>query len=193
MTDPGFIEDTGDYDGRAWFGNIWASLNMTVVTGLEESGRPDLAAELNWATIKEFHEKYREYLLPSSGEGKGAVGYTWSASLYIGAIIDHLFGVSYDAVKSELRIAPHVPKALYGKDIELAGLILPTATDTRLSVHIRQTSASAAVVHVDISGALPPGELELEHCPTTQRAIEFRSDTHSLRSSSEFFKPWRAH
>jgi Trehalase len=169
MTEPGvYVEAASDYDGRAWFGDIWTLRNMTVVAGLEESLRPDLAAELNWATIKTFHSNYREYVLPSTGEGLGAKNYAWTASQYIGAIIEHLFGIDYDASEKRLRIAPHVPKALYGKNIALAGLILPNDKDTRLTVHVKQTSPTAATIQVEITGPLPEGDL-LVTLPGTQK------------------------
>jgi len=161
MTDPGYVEATGDYDGRAWFGDIWTLRNMTIVEGLEESRRPDLAAELNWATIQAFHSNYREYLLPSTGEGQGAQNYGISASQYIGAIIEHLFGVDFDRIQKRVKITPHVPEALYGKDLALENLILPTEGDTRLSVLINQSAARAAKITVRISGALPEGTVQV--------------------------------
>ena len=171
MSQPGYVEARGDYDGRAWFGDVWTLRNMTVVSGLEESGRPDLAAELNWSTIKAFNDKYREYLVPSTGEAQGAEAYTWTAAHYIGAIIDHLFGVNYDGIAKLVRVAPHVPKALYNKDLELDNLILPAGDDARLSVHIRQVSPTVATIRVESRGAIPKGDLlvELPGAPQTYR------------------------
>ena len=45
-TEPDYVEATGPYDGRAWLGDIWTLRNLAIVTGLEDSGRHDLAAEL---------------------------------------------------------------------------------------------------------------------------------------------------
>ena len=159
MTDPAYVEATGNYDFPAWDGDVWTYRNMEVINGLEESGRPDLAAELNWATIKEFHEKYREFLLPSTGTGAGTDRYTMSASQYIGAIIEHLFGVDFDAIEHRVRIAPHVPQAVYGQDLAMDDLILPTGADTRLSIHINQISPTVATIRVNVIGKLPPGKL----------------------------------
>jgi len=162
MTDPGYVEREGMVGGiDGWNGPVWTFLNMTAVAGLEESGHPDLAAELNWATVKEFHQHYREFVLPSSGEGGGAEGYGFAASQYIGAIIEHLFGVDFDRIQKRLRIEPHVPKALYGKDIALENLRLPSAGDTRLSVRIKQSANGSARVTVNMNGPLPEGSLEI--------------------------------
>jgi hypothetical protein len=161
MTDPGYEEWKGENASRAWFGDIWTLSNMQVVTGLEESGHPDLAAELNWATIKAFHMHYREFLLPSSGEGRGGEDNGLSASQYVAAIVEHLFGVDFDRAHKWLRIEPHVPQALYGQTIVLESLILPTEGDTRLSLRIKQSALGSAEVGVDITGPLPLGSLEI--------------------------------
>ncbi|MBI4166278.1 MAG: hypothetical protein HY508_11155, partial [Acidobacteria bacterium] len=95
MTEPEYVEAKGNYDRGAWRCGVWTYRNMMVVTGLEEAGRPDLAGELNWGTIKAFHGYYWEFLLPSTGAGHGTNRYAWSASQYIGAIIEHLFGVDF--------------------------------------------------------------------------------------------------
>lgn len=162
MTDPGYVEARGDYDGRAWFGNVWPLLNVYVITGLEDAGEANLAAELNWASIKAFHGNYREFYLPSSGEGQGAKRYGESASKYIEAIIDHLFGVDFDAIRKRLRITPRIPQALYGKHLALDNLILPTGADTRLSVSINQSSKKSATITLRITGQLPEGTLQVE-------------------------------
>ena len=170
MNDPGFSEAKGDYDGLAWFGDIWALLNMIVVDGLNDSGRPDLAAELNWKTVQEFHNNYFEYLLPSNGQGEGTAGSTWSASLYIGAIIDHLFGIDFDAVGRRVRIAPLIPKELYGKDLAIENVILPNNAATRLSIRINQSSPNRARISVQITGPLPDGDLRIE-LPGTAKTV----------------------
>jgi hypothetical protein len=162
MTDPGYVEWKGDIvDTRAWFGDVWTERNLQIIAGLEESGRSDLAAELNWATIKAFHNNYREYLIPSTGEGQGANPYGWSASQYIAAIVEHLFGVDFDRIRKRLRIEPHVPQSLYGEEIAIDNLILPSEGDTRLSVRIKQSAMGFAKVAVNISGPLPAESLEI--------------------------------
>jgi hypothetical protein len=169
MTDSAYVEASGKYGLSAWNGDIWTYRNIEVVSGLEESGRPDLAAELNWATIKEFHGNYYEFLLPSSGAGAGTNRYTWSASQYIGAIVEHLFGVDFDRLQKRLEIAPHIPEALYGRDLALEDLLLPVGADTRLSVYVRQVSLGAATIRVKITGPLPDGDLLLA-LPGTAKA-----------------------
>jgi hypothetical protein len=161
MLEPGYLEATGPYDGRAWFGDIWTLINLMIVAGLEDAGRDDVAAELTWATVKAFNANYAEYLVPSSGTGQGVKRYGWSASQYIQAIVEHLFGVDYDRLERRLRITPRLPKALFDQELALDGLLLPTGGDTRLSVKVKQHSAEAAEIEVRISGPLPEGALEV--------------------------------
>jgi len=170
MTDPGYTETQGRYNLSAWQGDVWIYRNMEVIKGLEEAGRPDLAAELNWATIKEFHQNYWEFLTPSTGRGNGVDGYGWTASQYIEAIVEHLFGIDFDAIEKSVRVSPHVPKALYGQNIMLGDLILPTGTDTRLSVRISQSSPAAATIHIEIRGPLPKGDLRVV-LPSSRKEI----------------------
>jgi hypothetical protein len=158
-TDPDYREALGDYDQRAWLGDVWTVRNMTVIKGLEEAGYPDLAAELNWQTIKAFQDNYWEYLLPSSGKGQGAQGYSWTASQYGGAIIDHLFGIEVDRINEKIQITPHVPKQLYGRKLTLDNLILPGPGDARLSVSVEQSTAKSGRITVKITGTLPSGAL----------------------------------
>jgi hypothetical protein len=152
-------------------GDVWALTNMPVIDGLRESGRPDLAAELNWATIKAFNANYRETLLPFSGQGIGAKRYGESASLYIRSVIENLFGIDFDAIKKRITITPLVPKALYGKSLSLKDVILPTGGGTRLSVEIKQSSATNATIIVDINGLLPDDTLHVA-LPGTAKQIE---------------------
>jgi hypothetical protein len=161
MTDPGYIEAKGGYDGRAWYGDVWTIHNLPVVAGLEDSGRPDLAAELNWSTIKAFHANYYEYLLPSTGHGEGTNDMTITASQYIDAVIHHLFGVDYDRIAQRITIMPHIPKVLYGKDLALDDLIAPNGVGTRLSIHILQFSQNSAKIILKITGPLPAGMIQL--------------------------------
>jgi hypothetical protein len=134
---------------------------MEIVAGLEDSGRHDLAAELDWATIKAFNHNYREYLAPSTGEGQGAKQYAWSASQYIQAIIEHLFGVDYDRMRGSLRIVPHIPAALAGQDLSLGALMLPTGSDSRLTVELRREKTGETTVAIRVDGPLPEGNLEV--------------------------------
>ncbi|MBI4165499.1 MAG: hypothetical protein HY508_07175 [Acidobacteria bacterium] len=154
------MTQTGYRPDGAWSGSVWTLLNLQIIAGLKDSGRPDLAADLNWATIQEFGN-FREYLIPSSttGEGGGAKRYGWSAAQYIQAVVENLFGVDFDAIKNTLSISPHVPKALYGKSLRLDDLILPTGKGTRLSLEVNPASATTATIRVNISGQLPIGTL----------------------------------
>jgi hypothetical protein len=158
MGQPGYVEERGDYDGRQWFGDIWTFRNMSVVKGLEDSHQDALAAQLNWETIKEFHDKYREFIYPSDGEAGSATDYAWSASQYIRAVIEHLFGIDYDAVVHRITVAPRLPKQLWAKDIRIENLVLPTSSNTRLAVRIKQSSRTSAVMDVHIEGELPKGD-----------------------------------
>lgn len=160
-TEKDYVEALGDYDGRAWFGDIWTLRNMEIVAGLEDSGRHDLAAELAWATVKAFNHNFREYLAPSTGEGQGAKRYAWSASQYIQAIIEHLFGVDDDRMRGSLRIVPHIPAALAGQDLSLGALMLPTGSDSRLTVELRREKTGETTVAIRVDGPLPEGNLEV--------------------------------
>ncbi len=104
------MEATGTYDGRAWFGDVWTLRNLPVINGLEDAGKHDLAAELAWSTIKTFNSNYCEFIVPSNGSGEGVQRYGWSASQYIQAIIENLFGIDYDFLNKRLRIVPHIRK-----------------------------------------------------------------------------------
>ena len=56
-TNPRYIEATGGYDGRAWYGDVWTMRNLPIISGLEDSGRHDLAGELTWRTFKAFNRR----------------------------------------------------------------------------------------------------------------------------------------
>jgi hypothetical protein len=160
-TEPDYVEARGAYDGRSWFGDVWSMRNMAIIAGLQDAGRHDLASELCWTTVKAFNRNFTEYLVPSTGEGEGVKRYGWSASQYVQAIVENLFGVDYDALRRRLRIVPHVPRALFGRRIALSRLILPGGRDTRLGVTITQTAPGQAEIAVEISGEIPPVELEI--------------------------------
>jgi Trehalase len=152
-------EDAPVFDGRN-FNAIWALTNVPIIKGLEESGRSDLAAELNWSMLKLFHGNYSE-VYSLSGKAEGGQRYGFTAAGYISGVMEHLFGIDYDAVHGQVRIAPHVPKALYGKDLALDDVILPTEGEAKLSVRINQSAAAAAKITVDITGKLPDGTIQV--------------------------------
>jgi len=155
MTEPDYVEAVGPYDGRAWFGDIWTMRDLPIIAGLEDVGCRDLAAELNWSTITTFHANYCEYVVPSTGSGEGVQRYGWTASQYIQAIVEHLFGVDYDRLDARLRVCPHIPQALIGHEIALRNLIIPTGMDTRLDVAVTQTAPGQATILVNVQGRLP--------------------------------------
>jgi hypothetical protein len=167
-TESDYVEEKGTYNGRQWYGDVWAMRNLAIVAGLEDVGCHGLAAELAWTTIKGFNADYTEYLVPSTGQGDGVKRYAWSASLYIQAIVEHLFGVDYDRMRARLRIAPRVPPELVGQEISLGRLIIPTGDDTRLSLRVKQTAVGKAEIAVEISGVLPKVEMEVL-LPTEER------------------------
>jgi cellobiose phosphorylase len=137
-----------------------------VIVGLEESGYPDLATALAWATIKTFHANYREFALPSSGRGAGAKWFSWTAAQYIQAVIDHLFGVNVEACSRRILISPHIPRDLYGKNLALENLLLPNGG--RLSVHIRQSASTRATMVVEVTSSFPEGRVVVSLPGTSQ-------------------------
>ena len=162
LTNPKFCEATGQYDGRAWFGDVWTMRNVPIIKGLEDIGRHDLAAELAWQTIKAFNNNYREYLTPIKGTGEGVVHYGWSAAQYIQVIIETIYGVDYDNAKARLRIVPHVPAALDQETLSIKELILPTGQGAaRLTLSISPLAQNSRTVSLKIKDAPPHGQLEV--------------------------------
>ena len=98
---------------------------------------------------------------PAREKGRARKQYAWSASQYIQAIIEHLFGVDYDRMRGSLRIVPHIPAELEGQDLSLGALMLPTAADSRVSLELRRDKAGETVVAIKIDGPLPEGNLEV--------------------------------
>jgi hypothetical protein len=160
-TEPDYVEEKGPYNGRQWYGDVWTMRNLAIIAGLEDVGRHDLAAELAWSTIQGFNANYSEYLVPSTGEGGGVKRYAWSASLYIQAIVEHLFGVDFDRMKGRLRILPRVPRQLMGREIALGRLIIPYDGRLLLSLRVKQQAAGKAEIAVEMSGPLPKMEMEI--------------------------------
>jgi len=149
-----YCEETGGNAGRAWFGNVWTMRNLPIADGLVDIGRHDLAGELAWHTIKAFNGRYAENLT-AKGQTHGVSRYCWSASLYIQAIIEYLFGVDYDVAEGRLRIMPHIPEELAQEIISIKNLILPTGGQTRLSVTIQPDKKSGGrLINVRIDGDL---------------------------------------
>jgi hypothetical protein len=160
-TEPDYVEATGTYDGRAWFGDIWTLRNLPVISGLEDAGRHDLATELTWSTIKTFNSNYCEFIVPATGSGEGVQRYGWSASQYIQAIIENLFGIDYDFQNKRLRIVPHISKELMKQEIEIKNLIIPSENDLRLDLKIKQLKEGKATITIKLNGKLPQEMLEV--------------------------------
>jgi hypothetical protein len=160
-SEPGYLEATGPYDGRAWFGDIWTLRNLPVIKGLEDVGKHELAAELAWSTIKTFNANYHEFIVPANGSGEGVERYGWSASQYIQAIIEDLFGIDYDSYGRRLRIAPHIPAELLHQEIAIQNLKIPTQHDLRLSLKILQKEKGRATLTLALEGELPDEMIEI--------------------------------
>jgi hypothetical protein len=186
MTDKDYVEAKGVYDGRAWLGDIWTMRNLPIIAGLCDIGRHDLAAALNWSTLRSFNTNYTEYVVPSTGSGEGVARYGWSASQYIQGMIEYLFGVDYNRKLNRLRILPHVPPALFGPKLVLERLILPTGGDTRLRVQIDQTEPGRARIELEFEGRIPEGVVEV-WLPADQRVPTKATDARgrTLRLLSE--------
>lgn len=188
MTDKDYVEAKGAYDGRAWLGDVWTMRNLPIIAGLCDIGRHDLAAELNWSTLRAFNTNYTEYVLPSTGSGEGVARYGWSASQYIQGMIEYLFGVDYNRDLNRLRVLPHVPPALLGQRLVLERLILPTGDDTRLWVQIDQAEPGRARIELEFEGRIPEGMVEV-WLPADQRvptkATDARGETLPLLSEGD--------
>ena len=163
-TEAEFMEATGTYDGTAWFGDIWTLRNMTIISGLEDVGKHDVAAELNWATITMFNNNYYEYIVPSTGSGEGVERYGWSASQYIQAIIEHLFGINYNSFEKKIRIFPHIPAALLDKEIEIKNVIIPAEEELRIDLKIKKKKKGETHISIKTTGEFYKTDLYLEVC-----------------------------
>jgi hypothetical protein len=157
-TERDYVEAEGPYDGRAWLGDIWTMRNLPVIFGLRDCGHDDLAARLAWDTVKVFHANYFEYVTPSKGKGEGVARYGWSASLYIQTVIEHLFGIDYDAVAKRLTVGPLLVPELRATRIAIEGLRLPTQEDSRMSISIVPRENAETEFEVVVS-AVPKGVL----------------------------------
>ncbi|MBI2502813.1 MAG: hypothetical protein HYW07_06225 [Candidatus Latescibacteria bacterium] len=161
-TEKDYKEATDEDNGRSWFaGDVWTIRNLPIIAGLEDSGRHDLAAELAWTTVKAFNHNYCELLVPSTGEGHGVRRYAFSASQYIQAIIEHVFGVDYDQMRRTLRVVPRIPVELKGQDLSLCDLMLPSSSGSRLALEMRHGRDGETRIAIEITGQLPEGNLEV--------------------------------
>uniref|UniRef100_UPI0035634C10 MGH1-like glycoside hydrolase domain-containing protein n=1 Tax=Mariniphaga sediminis TaxID=1628158 RepID=UPI0035634C10 len=170
-TDPDFVEATGTYDGTAWFGDVWTLRNLFIVAGLEDAGKHDLAAELNWATIKMFNNNYSEYVTPGTGTGEGVKRYGWTASQYVQGIIEHLFGIQYNHFESRLSVFPHIPEELQGQVISIRRLSIPGSNDLRLNLTVDCTSSEKMEMKIEFDGDLPDGCISVMLPKSTNKAL----------------------
>ena len=120
-----YNETTGAYVGAQWYGSIWSLRNYSIIEGLEDIGRYDLAGYLALKTVEIFDGNYAEFLNPPDGSGQGVLRYSWTASDYIQIIIEHIFGINYDEFTDTLTIRPMLDSSLKGRTISIKNLLLP--------------------------------------------------------------------
>lgn len=104
---------------------VWSLINYNVVCALEGAGESGLAAELAYRTLGIFDHNCAEFADPFDGSGHGVAAYGWTAAHYLLLIIEHLFGVSYDAWTDRVTVRPNLPFRLLGREAALEGLTLP--------------------------------------------------------------------
>lgn len=108
-----FTTTKGEYCGNAsWSGNVWTLINEMVIRGLVDCKENELAAELALKTIYAFNHNCSEFINPFDGSGHGVLKYAWTASQYIELIIEVIFGISYNASKNEVTLAPRLTPKL---------------------------------------------------------------------------------
>jgi hypothetical protein len=186
-TEPEYVEATGPYDGRGWLGDIWTLRNLPVIKGLEYTGKHDLAAELAWSTIKTFNANFCEYVVPSTGSGEGVQRYGWSASQYIQAIIEDLFGIEYNSFEKRLRILPHIPNELMNQEVEIRNLKIPSQDDLRLDLKVIQKEPGKATISVKFNGTLTQDMLEICLPANGNKPVKIKNNKgKQLKSESQF-------
>jgi len=161
----------GHYDGKAWDGGVWTMRNLPVIAGLRDCGRCDLAAELAWQTIRLFAGNYAEWLEQEGGTGQGVKRYSWTAGQWLQTIIEHLFGVTYNARTKTLQIRPNVPTVLRGQTLTLSNLRLPSALEYPIEVRVGNDN-------IEVDGAPPGIRIQSRLFSDTQEKREGRDDNH---------------
>jgi glycogen debranching enzyme len=152
-TSPEYTETVGVYQGApSWSGNIWTLRNEIIITGLREYGEYELSAALAIKTVREFNNKYTEFMSPSTGIGHGVQRYGWTASQYIQLIIEEIFGIDYCSWNDTLRINPNLDKSLRGEQLSLENIKIP-GHDT-LNVYINYDNEKPTVKY-NIEGSAP--------------------------------------
>lgn len=150
------------------------------VQGLEDTGHAELAASLNWAALKTFQGVYDEWIspLPEVAAPAGKRYGAWAAATHITGVIEHLFGLRFDAVRKVIVVRAYVPKALYGQDIALDNVVVPGEVVTRLAVRINQKSPTRAQIQVALRGPLPAAVFEVS-LPDSEKVFRVPAQ-HSL-------------
>ena len=135
MSDKLFTTTKGKYQGNeSWSGNVWTLINEMVVRGLVDCQENDLAAELALKTVYAFNHNCAEFINPFDGSGHGVIKYAWTASQYVELIVETIFGVSYNASKEEVVIAPKLTDKLKNSYLALENIKL--SADAVIDVYI---------------------------------------------------------
>ena len=135
MSDELFTTTKGKYQGNeSWSGNVWTLINEMVVRGLVDCQENDLAAELALKTVYAFNHNCAEFINPFDGSGHGVIKYAWTASQYVELIVETIFGVSYNASKEEVVIAPKLTDKLKNSYLALENIKL--SADAVIGVYI---------------------------------------------------------
>ena len=174
-TDMGYVEATGPYDGRAWHGDIWTMRNLPIIDGLKDAGYHELAAELNWMTIKEFNRRWTEYLHPTTGSGEGVQRYGWSASQWIQCVVENLFGVDYNQIDSTLRVFPHIPKEIASEKLSISQLRLPNSEGSRVGVTVTPEADGSRTFDVEFTGRIGVKSVEISQPAEYRHAVDMRT------------------
>lgn len=69
---------------RYWRGPSWAIINWLLIEGLQRNAQPALAETLRQSTIEAIETQgFAEYFDPTTGEGCGGLGFSWTAAAYL--------------------------------------------------------------------------------------------------------------
>lgn len=69
---------------RYWRGPAWAIINWLLIDGLNRNGQTGMADALRLSTINAIEtEGFAEYFDPTTGEGCGGLGFSWTAAAYL--------------------------------------------------------------------------------------------------------------
>jgi hypothetical protein len=139
--------------------HVWAPTNAPIIQALERAGLDDLEAEANWAFINVIKTRYSE-IYTTDGKALGGSRFGFSAAAMVEGTIRHLFGIEYDGMEQTVVIKPKVPKALYGKKLRIANIVIPSSPGTRLSLEVLR-DVNDARVEVSFEGPLPPGSVTI--------------------------------